>query len=360
MNLEESLKKYNREIYSDVMVNGKVLVKGVRECGSRLDAIHSAIPENAAILDVGCHLGYFTTQLAYRGRGRVVVGMEGNYQRARIAGEIAKANNLNNVIILNNLFTDKIALRWGNCCEAFHTILLLNVLHHCKKDQILNIVEGSRSLAPQIIIETPNVNETSACGTKEHREMIDTIEIEGYARKKIAETETHTLQKNGNRDSLKRPMYLYHNENWTKQVTRPHYCHNTPSKHNHQISFSDGGFIHRNNSWDTGVNLGTMVALNMVYPAKEGLFQLIEKTLDTHNGPLYDINLWNMIFTPGGIRLIDFKNRLEEKSDRQSALIKLEKQYDSLKKEGAKPLQVQNFKNWVKHVVIGVLGKYKS
>jgi hypothetical protein len=41
-------------------------------------------------------------------------------------------------------------------------------------------------------------------------------------------------------------------------------------------------------------------------------------------------------------------------------LIKLAKQYDSLKKEGAKPLQVQNFKNWVKHVLVGVLGKYRK
>ena len=113
MNLEESLKKYNREIYNDVMVDGKVLIKGARECSGRLDAIHNKAPENAAILDVGCHLGHFTIQLGYQERGRVVVGMEGNYQRAKIAGEIAKANKLDNVIILNNLFTDKIAPEVG-------------------------------------------------------------------------------------------------------------------------------------------------------------------------------------------------------------------------------------------------------
>ena len=360
MNLEESLKKYNREIYNDVMVDGKVLIKGARECSGRLEAIHNTAPENAAILDVGCHLGHFTLQLGYQERGRVVVGMEGNYQRAKIAGEIAKANKLDNVIILNNLFTDKTALRWGNSCEAFNTILLLNVLHHCKKDQIINIIEGAKLLAPQIIIETPHVNEAGACGTKEHREMIDAIELRGYTKEKLAETETHTLEKNGQKEPLKRPMYLFYNDNWSKQISRPHYCHNTPSKHDHKIDFFKGKFVHRNKTWDTGVNLGTMVALNMVYPTKDTLFESIAKTLDEHEGPLYDINLWNMIYTAAGIKLIDFKNRLEEKSNQKTALVKLSKQYDSLKREGVKPLQVQNFKNWVKHVIVGILGKYKS
>ena len=329
MNLEESLKKYNREIYNDVMVDGKVLIKGARECHSRLDAIHNAVPENAAILDVGCHLGHFTIQLAYKERGRVVVGMEGNYQRARIAGAIAKANKLENVIILNNLFTDKIAMRWGKSCEVFNTILLLNVLHHCKKEQIINIIHSS-------------VGKVS------------------FEKEKLAETETHTQEKNGSKEPLKRPMYLFYNDNWSKQITRPHYCHNTPSKHNHKIDFQKGRFVQRNKTWDTGVNLGTMVALNMVYPTKDTLFESIEKTLSEHEGPLYDVNLWNMIYMPAGIKLIDFKDRLEEKSNKETALIKLANQYDSLKKEGAKPLQVQNFKNWVKHIIVGVLGKYRA
>jgi 2-polyprenyl-3-methyl-5-hydroxy-6-metoxy-1,4-benzoquinol methylase len=360
MNLEESLKKYNREIYNDVMVEGKVLIKGARECSSRLNVIKNAIPENAAILDVGCHLGHFTIQLAYREQGRVVVGMEGNYQRARIAGEIAKVNKLENVIILNNLFTDKIALRWGRSCEAFNTILLLNVLHHCKRDQIINIVEGVKMLAPQIIIETPHVNESSACGTKEHREMIDGIQFGDYKKVKLTETETHTLERNADNQQLKRPMYLFYGDSWCKQITRPHYCHNTPSKHNHKIDFIKGRFVHRNQTWATGVNLGTMVALNMVYPTKNTLFESIEKTLNEHEGPLYDVNLWNMIYTPTGIKLIDFKDKLEEKSNKESALIKLAKQYDSLKKEGAKPLQVQNLKNWVKHIIVGILGRYRK
>lgn len=359
MTLEESLRRYNREIYNDIMVDGKVLKKGARECGSRLDAINNMAPKNATILDVGCHLGHFTIQLAHNERGRVVVGMEGNYQRALIAGEIAKANKLENVIILNNLFTDEIALRWGKCCEAFNTILLLNVLHHCKKDQIGYIIEGSKMLSPQIIIETPHVDETSACGTREHREMIDAVEIERYAKSKLAETETHTVKKNGDKRPLKRPMYLFYNDKWSKQIKRPHYCHNTPSKHNHKIEFLNGKFVHRNKAWNTGVNLGTMVAMNMVYPTKDKLFESIEKTLDEHEGPLYDVNLWNMIYTPVGINLIDFKDRLEEKNNKDTALIKLSKQYDSLKKGGAKPLQVQNLKNWVKHVIVGFLGKYK-
>ncbi|MEJ2101997.1 MAG: hypothetical protein P8X68_18790, partial [Desulfobacterales bacterium] len=100
--------------------------------------------------------------------------------------------------------------------------------------------------------------------------------------------------------------------------------------------------------------------LNMVYPEKKMLFALIEQALHDHKGPLYDLNLWNMIYTPNGIKLIDFSNWLEKKMDRKEALDKLEKQYDILKKEGAKPLQVQNFKNWVKHVVVGLLGRYRN
>ena len=213
-------------------------------------------------------------------------------------------------------------------------------------------------LAPQIILETPHINEASACGTKAHREMIDSIEIERYDKEKIAETKTHTQGKNNHIEPLKRPMYLFCNSKWSKRITRPHYCHNTPSKHNHKIHLSEGKFVHRNRNWYTGVNLGTMVALNMVYPTKDNIFETIEKTLNEHEGPLYDVNLWNMIYTPAGIKLIDFKDRLEEKSNKQTALLKLSKQYDSLKKDGAKPLQVQNFKNWVKHVVVGVIRKY--
>lgn len=360
MNLEESLKKYKREIYNDVIVDGKVVIEGARECSSRLDAIDAVIPKKASILDIGCHLGYFTIQLAYKERRRVVVGMEGNYQRARLAGDIAKANKLNNVIILNNLLTDEIAFRWGRSCEAFNTILFLNVLHHCKKDRMEGIIEGAKMLAPQIIIETPHVNEMSACGTKEHRKMIDAIEMAEYVKKIIAETESHTLKKREEKKELKRPMYLFYNENWSKRVTRPHYYHFTPSKHNHKIDFSTGRFIHKKKEWDAGVNLGTMVALNIVYPTKKMLFELIEKKLAAHNGPLYDVNLWNMIYTPGGIKLIDFKDRLQEKCHKEKAVAKLEKQYDVLKKEGAKPLQIQNLKNWVKHVIVGLLGKYRS
>jgi 2-polyprenyl-3-methyl-5-hydroxy-6-metoxy-1,4-benzoquinol methylase len=360
MDIIKSIKKYKREIYNDIIVDGKVLIKGARESRSRFEAINSVIPKEASVLDLGCHLGYFTIQLAYKGRDRIIVGMEGNYQRARIAAEVAEANKLNNVIILNNLFTENMALRWGRSCEAFNSILLLNVLHHCKKDQIEGIIEGISMLAPQLIIETPNVDEDSACGTKEHREIIDAIKINNYVKQRIAETQTHTLKRKGKNGVLKRPMYLFQNDNWGKQVTRPHYAHSTPSKHNHKIEFLNGCFVHKNRVWDVGVNIGTMVALNMVYPEKKTLFALIEKTLNNHKGPLYDLNLWNMVYTPNGIKIIDFNNWLEKKSNKQEAIGKLEKQYDILKKEGAKPLQVQNFKNWVKHVIVGLLGRYKN
>lgn len=359
VDLAHLLKKYKRELYNDIVVDGKVVVKGVRESCSRLDTIDAVIPPNATVIDIGCHLGFFTIQLASRKKDRLVVGMEGNYQRAELAGAIAEANRLENVIIINNLITDQMALRWGNCCEAFNSILLLNVLHHCRIDQIPGIIKGVGMLAPQLIIETPTVNESTACGSNDLHEMVELMEVDGYEKKIIAKTKSHTGGERKKNRELKRPMYSFYNRTWTKEVDRPHFNHSTPSKHRHKIDFINNQFVHKKKVWDTGVNLGTMVALNMVFPHKSRVFEMIEKTLNAHQGPLRDINLWNMIYTPNGINLIDFDDWLEEKCDRDKILMKLEKQFDQLKKEGARPLQVQNFINWVKHVIVGLSGKYR-
>lgn len=47
MNITKSLKKYNREIYNDIIVDRKVLIKGASESSNRFEAINSVIPKKA-------------------------------------------------------------------------------------------------------------------------------------------------------------------------------------------------------------------------------------------------------------------------------------------------------------------------
>ena len=357
MDYQKLLQKYKREIYNDIIIDGKVVLKGVRESKCRLDAILKVIPAKPIILDVGCHTGYFTTEIARHNKWGIIVGMEGNHIRAEIAGAVAEANKFTNVVILNNLMTADIANRWGNSCEAFTTILFLNVLHHIRIKDIEPIIQGATKLAPQLIIETPAKDETSACGTKNHRETILALEIPDYTKTLICETKTHTTKKK----EIMRPMFMLSNVQWKQNFTRPHYYHSTAKKHKHRLEWDNQKFIQNGKKpWKPAVNLGTMVALNMVYPTKEKIMIQLRKIIDKHNGPLYDINLWNILLTPDNLELIDFSSRFEIRYTKSEAIEHISKQFDKLKREGAKPLVVQNLKNWIKHIVVSLLGRYKQ
>jgi len=336
------LEGYNREVYSDVVVGDTVIKKGVRDGKNRLKTLDSIIPDHASVLDVGCHLGFFTTQLA-RKSTRFVVGIESAPDRANIAAKIAARDRMPNVAILNITLTNDILSRWANACEAFNTILFLNVLHHCPIYHIHKIINYASRLSPQIIIETPHVDENNAYGSRAKRRLINNIQIDGFYKYIAAETESHT------NPDLKRPMFVFSNPTWFKRTTRPHYLHATASVHKHSVVCYNDMFIHKHDTWKTGVNLGTMVGFNMIYPDRTMLIRMLQKTLDEHQGSLRDVNLWNILLTPDGLKLFDTNSLLEHKYTKRQALDHLIMQYDDIKATGIKPLCPQNIKNRIKH-----------
>jgi 2-polyprenyl-3-methyl-5-hydroxy-6-metoxy-1,4-benzoquinol methylase len=117
--------------YQTVEYNGKIIHRGTESCWLSWDNIQKfGINWNdKKVCDVGSYFGYFSTKVLRAGAAEVVA-IDQNDQLLEVCATVLKANGFSNFRCLVNKFVNGIVMP----NEHFDVLLVLNVLHHIKRD----------------------------------------------------------------------------------------------------------------------------------------------------------------------------------------------------------------------------------
>lgn len=214
------------EIYQDIIVNNKVIKRGLRSCSDRYDAIRdvlNSLPREFKVLDIGASQGYFSFRMAEDFKARCTMIEDGYLHSEKIwkTGDLLytlckKNKHLKNIALLQKQFTieDFESLKHQ---EHFDLVLAFSVIHHFRKNETesFSVFEEALKhilqLAPVVLIENP-VN------TGQHTKFI---------RQKLIESSGQVIY-TSRRGTLIYELFLFDRRNQRqKKSTLPNLLRNT-------------------------------------------------------------------------------------------------------------------------------------
>lgn len=170
--------------YQDQWLNGRVTVKGTRECASRYEIIKSFCREygNCAfsVCDIGANMSYFGLRLTEDFPKCSVMAFE--YNNFDIRAAHVKKNASNRLLLLNRkLNTYDLSVLAS--CSRFDLVLALSVLHHVGSefDAWIAIL---RQLGNHVIAEFATTDSRSRKQSENHRIPPD-AKVLGYGQSHI-------------------------------------------------------------------------------------------------------------------------------------------------------------------------------
>lgn len=262
------LQKLGQEQYQDIIINGKVVSTGVRDCASRYEALKQVLDlyeRPFTVLDIGASQGYFALRIAHDYPHATCVMIEGNYSKKwRIADQLQDICRLNtdydNIIFLKKKISAADLQRLGEC-EHFDVVLCFNVIHHMKREW-QKALSALFTLGDNIIIETPPANDRIARGNK----VVAGIERELKRRNGIiiAKTPRHTSKTNGSMFWFEQQKHKLYRTDWHNALLT------TPIQL--QISYQykqvNNALDQTMKDWYMGIKRITFNALSGSYPTK--------------------------------------------------------------------------------------------
>lgn len=311
--------KLGFEQYQDIIINNKIINKGVRECPSRYDAIKKILDmykRPITVLDLGASQGYFSFRIAHDYDSTVVM-IENGYSYSATSKviadqllELCKLNTkLNNVIYLNTELT-LANLKNLASCEHFDVVLGFNIIHHMK-DNWKDIVETIFKLGDNILIETPPSDDPIAEG------MPKISAIESYIINKNGTVITQTLR-HGQKKCYSKMFWF----KFVKNIIEQKYLLESGKFFNGTIysiksDFSEKKFYKKKvykkrklynseivRDWFKGINLITFKRYNGIWPNKATIKKTILDLFE-NNSQHNDFAPWNMIIQGEKIKIID-------------------------------------------------------
>lgn len=311
--LLQSFSKYSHlEQYQDIVIDGITIKKGIRSCQDRLAKIipiASTWRRPFTVLDIGANLGYFSLHLA-KNYNCTVVALEGIY--GDWLKDIASANSLNNIIILNKVFTID-DLKTLSEIEHFDLVLALNVIHHIDGDY-QNILDIVCNLGDISIVEL--AVEDNACGQSVVKQSYIPVnsKLIGYCDSHLANT--------------KRPLFLME----SRRTTFDRAYLDTPLDDlNLTIISSFGSKVAIKGDikydWHRGINLKTWIAMGGTYPETYAVKEMImNRKPEINHGDLFTHNI---IIQGDDVQFIDQNDSRRDRYDDNITLEEVMKDLDS-------------------------------
>jgi SAM-dependent methyltransferase len=152
------------EIYQDVVVAGRVIRRGVRECESRLAALLPQVDDGDTVLDVGSSFGYFGRGIAAARPRSVVVSVEKDRASVALQRRLLLAERAENVILVHGEVDLEWMRRANAACTFFDDVLLLSVLHHFSAADLPGVLAELDRLGARLLVELPETAEEKVCG----------------------------------------------------------------------------------------------------------------------------------------------------------------------------------------------------
>lgn len=317
-------KNTTMELYQDQFINGKVSVKGIRDCESRYNAIKKVFDEYQrpfTILDIGANFGYYSIRASTEYEATSIM-IESEEQEASKLMELVNRNNCKDRLIVLNKRINLSDLKEMAKCEHFDIVLALNVIHHFK-DNVEDVCKVFSELGDNLIVENPPIDDTGACGQK------NLAPIHNYYKDKdfisLGTFRRHTSDKCSDILWIKTPKdkltssYFGYDELFHNGKVKASRTHLLIKENNIVNSTFSSKYIENKRSqktykWVDGINLMTFVRLGGIYPRYTNIADKIKnreiitnyKWDDTNN----DLVLHNIIIGGERLYLIDYDDRL--------------------------------------------------
>ena len=288
--------------YQEKWVRGGVRARGDRECEARYDLVRKGVAGYSrafSVLDIGANLGYFGIRLAEE-YACVSVMVE---RRPDLA-DVARQNTLRGTVAIQRRLSVR-DLQEIAKSEHFDVVLALNVVHHFKADW-REAFDAILSIGDRVIIETPSLADTGACGQGSVPGILEAIARERP--EVLGESPCHTTP------GAKRTMFRIdlppkdrlvagycYGERLRAPKIRSHVIHSTPDSK----TFTDS--IDGKRDWIHGMNLWNFVQLGGTYPGPDQVEAAViraARAKPDHG----DVRPWNFIIGDG-VHLIDEGHR---------------------------------------------------
>lgn len=301
--IERFLSVVRKEIYQDILVDGKVIKEGVKDCEIRYPNIKKILDNYKrpfTVLDIGASEGYFSLRIAAEYDCTCVM-IEGD--KTLLLPHICQLNKrLDNVVVLEKFITPQDLKELGEC-EHFDLVLAFNVIHQLKDDW-KDGIDYLLTLGDNMLIETPPPGcRTAANGytlplieeylsQNKHGKIV--AQVPRYGRPGLPSPEqkysnVYLFQMNKNvllKPTWKSPNVRFYPVNSTfeeKIIYKPR--------------------IDKTIDWKKGINLWTFKNMNGVYPSKDVIRQEIKRLSGFAHS---DFVPWNMIIQGASLDLIDW------------------------------------------------------
>lgn len=160
-------------VYQDVVLDGRTVRRGHRDCPGRWDLIAEHLPRAGSILDVGSNFGWFGLQIAHTRPDCVVASLEADLRSAEVQRQVLHANDSHRVCLLTAPAGARLARRMSAAGQRFDAVLCLSVLHWMADHR--NFMTELGRIAGRIVIEHPDPREEGA-GVEQIRREIGPID----------------------------------------------------------------------------------------------------------------------------------------------------------------------------------------
>lgn len=147
--------------YQDALWPGRT-VAGERSSAERWDMLVPELPETGVLLDVGSNLGFYGISALRLHSGLALVSMEADPEIAIKQAQIAAANKLDRVVVLEGSLNAGLAERWAETCDSVDCCLLLSIVHWF--DDPARVLAALSRMSRRLIVELPDVDDSGACG----------------------------------------------------------------------------------------------------------------------------------------------------------------------------------------------------
>lgn len=160
-------------VYQDVVIDGRVVRRGQRDCEARWALIEPDLPAAGVLLDVGSNFGWFGLRAAATRPGMIVLSAEADERSARVQQALLAAHDAARIALVTRRAGTSMLQRLAATEQRFDAVLCLSILHWMPDHR-----EFTRALAKhaaRIFFEYPDPRETGV-GLQRIRDEIGDFE----------------------------------------------------------------------------------------------------------------------------------------------------------------------------------------